>query len=212
MLFQINHKFGDVCVYNLSSGNMNTDTHRQTHNAFQTSAAVCGLIVCHSTLLYAAFQSQILFISSIHSFSIFLFHSHSFLFPSIQKTQRYCNFTEIWLTLAAFREARANVLWRILNLDVWSSTDCEGENSSPHLIRHRDPDPNTELIEPVNASAPYHHATKGFLDTHTLFTFRYQDHVRAEKHLHFQKYQNRMTFFTALKYSDRIYTINGNCE
>ncbi len=26
-------------------------------------------------------------------------------------------------------------------------------------------DPNTELIEPVNASAPYHHVTKGFLDT-----------------------------------------------
>ncbi len=127
MLFQMNHKFGDVCVYNLSSGNMNTDTHRQTHNAFQTSAAVCGLIVCHSTK-----KSQILFISSIHSFSISLFHSHPFLFPSIQKTQIYCNFTEIWLTLAAFREARANVLWRILNLDVWSSTDCEGD-IAPHI-------------------------------------------------------------------------------
>lgn len=154
-------------------------TERDTQCVWNFSCCVWSDCLPFDTL-YAAFQWQKLFISSIQSFSISLFHSHPFLFSAIQKTQRYCNFTEIWLTLAAFREARANVLWRILNLDVWSSTDCEGENSSPHLIRHRDPDPNTELIEPVNASAPYHHATKSCLDTHTLFTFRYLDHLTGK--------------------------------
>lgn len=177
ILFQINHQCGHVCVYNLLSGK---HEHRHTQCLSNFSRCVWPDCLPFDTLLYAAFQSQIFFISSIHLFSISLFHSHPFLFPSIQKTQRYCNFTEIWLTLAAFREARSNVLWRILNLDVWSSTDCEGESSSPHLIRHRDTDPNTELIEPVNASVPYHHVTKGFLDTHTLFTFRYQDHLTGK--------------------------------
>lgn len=167
----MNKKFGDgQCICHQGAWVL-THTHRQTHNAFETSAAVCGVIVCHSTHYMLLFSAKTF--SSLpftHSSSLSLFHSHAFLFPSIQKTKRCCNFTEIWLTLAAFRETRANVLWRILNLDMWSSTDCEGENSSPHLIRHRDPDPNTELIEPVNASAPYHHATKGFLDANVFFT------------------------------------------
>jgi len=41
---------------------------------------------------------------------------------------------------------------------------------APHIsLGNRDQDPNTELIEPVNASAPYHHATKGFLDANVFF-------------------------------------------
>lgn len=150
-----------------------------------------------------------------HSSSLSFILMHLF-FSSIQKIKRCSNFTEIWLTLAAFREARANVLWRILNLDMWSSTDCEGENSSPHLIRHRDPDPNTELIEPVNASAPYHHATKGFLDANTIIFHVFEvwgsshgQNVRTEKWFHLKKYQNQMTFFFTLKYSDRMYSTNG---
>lgn len=141
-----------------------------------------------------------------HSLILHLSLSFSCIFSySIQKTQRCCNFTEIWLTLAAFREARANVLWRILNLDVWSSTDCEGGNSSPHLIRHRDPDPNTELIEPVNTSAPYHHVKKGFLDTNAVFP----GGIRIISRAKCEDRKNQMTFFFVLKYCDRMYSTSS---
>lgn len=66
ILFQINVVMYVSTIYYL--GNMNTDTH----NAFQTSAAVCGLIVCHSTHYYMLLFKAKSFSSLPFTYSPFL--------------------------------------------------------------------------------------------------------------------------------------------
>jgi len=163
----------------LSSGYWHTYTHIDRRTMPLKLQLLCVPDCLPFATLHAAFQCQNLFISSIHSFFISLFHS-ALLFPYIQKTKICRNFTEIWLTLSAFREARANVLWRILNLDMWSSTDCERENSSPHLIRQ--PRSGSKhwadrASERISTLSP---CNKGFPWCQRFFSLRYQDHLTAK--------------------------------